>query len=168
MHSEENIVLNLLCLDRYGKTLFEKRDLIQNKKIEEISQFSLASSKNNKIVFICIAENHSNQTDELFFLRSFDENLNLLAKIKLDKEPIDCETNGENLFLFNINEKCWSISMYNHKLEIVQKFGQENSLIPYFFSPRYYDFFVSNQYFIFNEIVIETKDHKHDCPNKII
>ena len=49
LYSDDNI-LNLLCLDKDGKTLFEKMDLIKNKKIEEISNFSLAPSKNYKIV----------------------------------------------------------------------------------------------------------------------
>jgi hypothetical protein len=152
-------ILNLLCLDKDGNTLFDKKDLIKNKKIEEITEFDFASSKNNKTLYICACEKHLNQTNEFFYLRSFDENFNLLAKVKLDKEPNDYQVNGENLFLLNKNENCSTISMYNHNLEIVQTFGQENSLLPYFFSPKITHFCVSNKYFIFRELIYEEDHH---------
>jgi hypothetical protein len=151
----ENKILNLLCLDKYGKTLFEKKDLIKNEEIEEFTNFDFASSKNNKILYIYTAEKHSKQKNTFYNLRSFDENFNLLAKLKLDKEPHDCGVNGETLFILNRNEKCCTISMYNHSLEIVQTFGQENSTLPYFFPPKNYVFLVSNQNFIFNERLID-------------
>jgi hypothetical protein len=81
-----------------------------------------------------------------------------LAKIKLDKEPFDFGVNDENLFLLNENEKCRSISMFNHNLEMVQTFGQENSLLPYFFSLNIDLFLVSNQYFIINELIMDEDD----------
>jgi hypothetical protein len=40
MYSEKNI-LNLFCLDKNGKTVFEKNDLIKNKKIEEFIELEL-------------------------------------------------------------------------------------------------------------------------------
>ena len=80
------------------------------------------------------------QKNTFFNLRSFDENFNLLAEIKLDKEPSDFRVNGENLYILTQNEKCCTISMYNHNLEIVQTFGQENSTLPYFFSRKIYLF----------------------------
>jgi hypothetical protein len=43
--------------------------------------------------------------------------------------------------------------MYNHNLEIVQTFGQENSLLPFYFSSDIHSFLVSNQYFIINELL---------------
>jgi hypothetical protein len=159
-----NNILNLLCLDKDGNTLFEKKDLIKNKKIEEITEFDFASSNNNKTLYICTGEKHLNQTNEFYNIRSFDENFNLLAKIKLDKKPIDSIVNGENLFQLYRNEKC-TISMYNHNLEMVQTFGQENSLLPYFFSPKIELFVVSNQYFIINETLInedDDDDYYHD------
>jgi hypothetical protein len=154
LYSEENI-LNSFCLDINGDTLFDKKDLIKNEKIEKIEKLYFASSKNNKIFYICTVERHLNQIKLFFNIRSFDENLNLLAKVKLDQEPISFEVNGENLFLFNKNEKCNTISMYNQKLEMVQTFGQENPLLPFFFSLKIYLFLVSNQYFIIRETVID-------------
>jgi hypothetical protein len=74
-----------------------------------------------------------------------------LAKINFDKQPISFEVNGENLFLLNENEKCCTISMYNQNLEMIQSFGQENSLLPFCFSPGIDLFLISNQYFIFSE-----------------
>jgi hypothetical protein len=74
-----------------------------------------------------------------------------LAKIKLDEEPIDFDVNGENLFLLNKNTKFCTISIYNQNLEIVQKFGQKNSLLPFYLSSKADVFFVNNQYFIVNE-----------------
>jgi hypothetical protein len=153
--SEENN-LNLFCSERGGKT--KKKDLLQNKKIVKIPYLYFASSKNDKIIYICTNEIHLNQTNSFFNLRSFDENFNLLAKIKLDKEPGDYAVNGENLFILNKNELCRTISMYNHNLEIVQTFGQENLTLPFFFSPEIDLFFVSNQYFIFNETIIHEDD----------
>jgi hypothetical protein len=153
LYRERNI-LNILCFDKGGKTLFEKKDLIKNEEIEEFTYFMFASSKNNKTIYICTGEKHLKQTNTFFNLRSLDENFNLLSKIKLDKKTIGFKVNGENLFLLNKNEKCYTISMYNHNLEIVQTFGQENPLLPFFFSPKIDIFLVSNQYFIFNETLI--------------
>jgi uncharacterized protein YoxC len=164
LYSEKNI-LNLLCFVRDGNTLFEKKGLIKNEKIEEIIESYFAASKNNKIVYICTGEKHLEQTSEFYNLRSFDENFNLLAEIKLDKEPKGFEVNGENLFLLTQNEKCFTISMYNHNLEIVQTFGQENSTLPFYFSRKIYLFLVSNQYFIFSETIHDRT--KNFCHNRI-
>jgi hypothetical protein len=158
----DNNILNLLCLDKYGNILFEKRDLIKNKKIEKITRLVFFRCSQNKILFICTEEKHLNQINTFFNLRSFDENFNLLAEIKLDKKPNYFEVNGENLFLVNKNEKCRTILMYNHNLEIVQTFGQENSMLPYFFSPKTDLFLVTNQYFIFNETLIDDDDEDDD------
>jgi hypothetical protein len=161
LYSENNI-LNLICLDKNGKTLYEKKNLIKNKEIEDFINFYFFSSKNNKKVFILTGEKHLNQINTFYNLRSFDENFNLLSKIKLDKKPIDYGVNGENLFLMNKNEKCSTISIYNHNLEMVQTLGQENSLLPFFFPPKNYVFFVSNQYFIINELLNEDDDDDDD------
>jgi hypothetical protein len=162
LYAELN-VLNLLCMDKGGKTLFDKKDLIKNKEIEEITDLKFGSSLHNKILYICTEEKHLGQTNEFYNLRSFDENFNLLSKIKLDKYPADYKVNGENLYILNKNEKCSTISMYNHKLEIVQTFGQENSTLPFFFPPKNDVFLVSNKYFIFNETLIdEDEGDRHD------
>jgi hypothetical protein len=161
-YSEKN-VLNLLCLDKNGNTLFDKKDFIKNKKIEEFIDLHFAYSKKNKAVFIFTEEKHLNQTNKFFYLRSFDENFNLMAEIKLDEEPIDYEVNGDNLFLLNINGKCCKILMCNHNLEIVQTFGQKNPLHPFYFSPNADLFLVSNQYFIINE----TRKTKGDIHNSV-
>jgi uncharacterized protein YoxC len=154
LYTEKNS-LNLLCLDRDGKIFFEKKDLIKNKNIEEF--IFCISSKHNKIHYICTEERHLKQKKTFFNLRSFDENFNLLAEIKLDKEkePFDHDVNGENVFLLNKNENFCTVSMYNRNLEIVQKFGQENSILPFYFPREYDQFFVSNKYFIINERIID-------------
>jgi hypothetical protein len=41
LYSENNI-LNLLCLDKNGKTLYEKKDLLKNKKIQEFTTVNLS------------------------------------------------------------------------------------------------------------------------------
>jgi hypothetical protein len=153
LYSDKNI-LNLLCLDKNGNTLFEKKDLIKNKKIVEITRLVLFCYSQNKIVYICNEEKHLNQINTFINLRSFDENFNLLAVIKLDQRPYDCGVNGENLYILNKNEKCCTISMYNHNLEVTRKFGQENSLLPFYFSLKADIFSVSNQYFIINKPII--------------
>ncbi len=48
--------------------------------------------------------------------------------------------------------------MYNHNLEMVQKFGQENSLLPFFCSLKIDHFLVSFQFFIINEPLIDDDD----------
>jgi hypothetical protein len=68
---------------------------------------------------------------------------------------------GRILFFSNKNEKCSTISMYNHNLEMVQTFGQENSILPFFFSSGINRFLVSNQYFIFYEPIIDEGDEYH-------
>jgi hypothetical protein len=156
LYTEKNS-LNLLCLDRDGKIFFEKKDLIKNKNIEEFI-FCISSKHNictDKIHYICTEERHLKQKKTFFNLRSFDENFNLLAEIKLDKEPFDHDVNGQNLFLLNKNENFCTVSMYNHNLEIVQKFGQENSILPFYFPREYDQFFVSNKYFIIDERIID-------------
>jgi hypothetical protein len=65
---------------------------------------------------------------------------------------------GENLFLLNRNKKCSTISMYNHNLKIVQTFGQENSTVPFIFSPEIDFFLVSTQYFIINKPLVGEDD----------
>jgi hypothetical protein len=154
LYTEKNI-LNLLCLDKNGNTLFEKSDLVKNKEIENFIKLYFDISKNNKIVYIFTGEKHLNQKKTFNNLHSFDENFNLLAEIKLDREPKGIELNGENLFIFNENEKSSTISMYNHSLEIVQTFGQENSILPFFFSTGIHRFLISNQYFIFYELIFD-------------
>jgi hypothetical protein len=161
LYSDNNI-LNLLCLDKYGNTLFEKKDLIKNQKIVEITRLVLFCYSQNKIVYICNEEKHLNQINTFFNLRSFDENFNFLAEIKLDNIPIDFRVNGENLYILNKNEKCCTISMYNHNLEIVQTFGQENSMLPYFLSLKVDLFAVSNRYFIINEPINDEDDDDDD------
>jgi hypothetical protein len=155
----EKNVLNLLCLDKNGNTLFEKRDIIKNKSIEEIKFYLFRSS--HKILYICSEEKHLKQKNTFFNLRSYDENINLLAEIKLDKKLNYYEVNGENLFIFNKNEKCITISMYNHKLEMIRIFGQEKPLLPFFFSSGIDRFLVSNQFFITNEPRIHDDDAFH-------
>jgi uncharacterized protein YoxC len=91
-------ILNLKCLDKDGNILFEKNDLIKNEKIEKFFQINFASSKNNKIVYICTREKHLRKKNNFLYIRSFDENFSLLAEINLDEEPDDYETNGDNLF----------------------------------------------------------------------
>ena len=49
---EPNNILNLICTDRGGKTVFEKKDLVKNKKIVEIPYLYLAFSKNNTCSFL--------------------------------------------------------------------------------------------------------------------
>ena len=110
MFTEKNI-LNLLCFDRDANALFEERGLIKNKKIEEITDFYFVSSKNNKIHYFSTGEKHLKRTNKFFFLRSFDENFDLLAEIKLDKEPKGHDINEENLFILTKNEKCSTLSM---------------------------------------------------------
>jgi hypothetical protein len=161
LFSEINI-LNIFCLDKDGNTLFEKRDLINNKKIKEFLRINFGSSKNNKIVYIFTKEKHLREINTFFNLRSFDENFNLLAEINLDEEPTSFEVNGENLFISYKNEIYSTISMYNQNLEIFQTFGQENSLLPFFFSPKIDIYSVSNQYFIINEIIDEGDDDFYD------
>jgi hypothetical protein len=161
LYAEKNI-LNLLCLDRDGNRLFEKKDLIKNEEIEEFIKIYFVSSKNNKIVYISTGEKHMKQKNKFYNLRSIYENFNLLAKIKLDKKPNYYEVNGENLFLLNRNKKCYTISMYNQNLEIVQTIGQENSTLPYFFSSDINRFLVSTQYFIINEPLIDEDDEYHN------
>ena len=52
--------------------------------------------------------------------------------------------------------------MYNHKLEIIQTFGQENPLLPFFCSLKIDLFLVSNKYFIFNQPIIGEDDDDND------
>jgi len=59
LYSEKNI-LNLLCLDKDGNTLFEKKDLIKNQKKEEITELKFGSSSHGKKLYICTGEKQIN------------------------------------------------------------------------------------------------------------
>jgi len=159
-------VLNFLCLDKEGNTLIEKKYLIKNQIIEEFIELNAVSTKNNKILYIITEEQYLNIMYTFYNLRSFDENFNLLAKIKLDEEPENFVVNGENLFLLFKNENFCTMSMYNPNLEIVQTFGQENSTLPYFFPPYCSYFLVSDKYFIFDEPIFD-EDHEDEDYNRV-
>jgi hypothetical protein len=151
----ENNILNSLCLDKDGKTLFEIKDLIKNKKIKTFYELYFYSSKNNKVIYISSGEKHLDKQEEIFFnLRSFDENFNLLAKLKLDSRPnyYGVNVKDNNLFTLTLNEGYSTISMYNQNFELVQKFGQENSLHPFFFSTDINFFLLSDKYFIITKL----------------
>ncbi len=45
--------------------------------------------------------------------------------------------------------------MYNQNLDMIRIFGQENLLLPFFFSPEIDFFLVSSQYFITNETLTD-------------
>jgi len=64
LYSDKN-VLNLLCFDKDGKTLFDKKDLIKNKKIESFVELNFASSKNTKVIYIFTGEKNF-KTDKYF------------------------------------------------------------------------------------------------------
>jgi hypothetical protein len=155
-------LFNLICLDKNGNTLFDKSDLIKNEEILKFTHLKFGSSSHGKIVYIFTGEEHLYHIKTIYNLRSFDENFNLLAEIKLDKEPAEYLVNGENLFLLTKNEKCCTISMYNQNLEIINKFGQVNPNLPFFFSREYGHFLVSNQYFIINEPIFDEDNDSHN------
>jgi hypothetical protein len=48
--------------------------------------------------------------------------------------------------------------MYNPNLEMAQTYGQEDSLLPYYFSPDINGFLVSDKFFIINELIDEDND----------
>jgi hypothetical protein len=155
--------LNLVCLDRDGKTLYQKKNLIKSNKIEEFYEIDILISS-NKHIFIYSEEKHSGQGNKIFKLRSFDENLNFLAITKLanDPNPIwsndKIKINGENLFVLNQNQAFRTIFVYNSNLEIVQRFGQSDQSLPFFF-PYLIDYFlVSDKFFIMLELQEENED----------
>jgi len=161
LYSKKDL-LNLICFDKDGNILFEKKDLIKNKKIENFYHLQFGSSSRGQLLFICTGERHLKQANSFYNLRSFDENFNLLAEIKLDKEPEEFEVNGKNLFLLNKKENFCTILMYNHNLEIKHKFDQENPILPFFCSSGINHFLVSNQYFIINEPIYYEDDEDDD------
>jgi hypothetical protein len=65
LYSKENI-LNLQCFDKDGNTLFQRKDLLKNKSIEEIKYFLFRSS--HKIVYIYTEEKHLKP--EKYFFKS--------------------------------------------------------------------------------------------------
>jgi hypothetical protein len=57
--------------------------------------------------------------------------------------------------------------MYNSNLKMIQTFGQENSLLSFFCSPKIDHFLVSNKYFIINEAIIDEFDEDDEYHNRI-
>jgi len=155
--------LNLVCVDRDGKTLYQKKNLIKSNKIREFREIDILISS-SKHIFIYSEEKHLDQGNKIFKLRSFDERLNFLAVAKLanDPNPIwsgdKIKINGENLFVLNQNQAFNTIFLYNSNLEIVQRFGQNDQSLPYFF-PNSVDYFlVSDQFFIMLELLVENEN----------
>ena len=149
---EKNNGLCLICIDKNGKSLFEKTNLIQSKNVEKFIAGDFFITSNKKIIFICTREKHFDQENPIVSIRSFDETFNLLAEITLARQPVAFGLNGENLFLLNKNDFS-SISMYSSNLDIVQVFGQADRLQPFFFSPEIQGFMVSDEFFILYEVI---------------
>ena len=57
--------------------------------------------------------------------------------------------------------------MYNHNLEMIHKFGQENPMLPYFFSLKIDHFLVGNKYFIINEVLDDDDDGDEYCHRRV-
>jgi hypothetical protein len=162
----KNSSLNVVCVDREGNSLFEKKDLSPSKKIEDFKSVVFVSST-SRISFIYTKEKHFGREDLIFNLRSFDANFNLLAKIKLVVEPVSLELDSDSLFLLNKNENenFHTISIYNYRLEMLKKIGQDNRLLPFFLTPEIDIFLISNQFFIVNEQL--EKDTKIKIINRL-
>jgi hypothetical protein len=79
LYTEEDI-LNIICLDKGGSTLFEKKDLSKNLKIAEIDKLNFLSTKNNKIVYIYTHENLTKPKNALIYLRSLDEKFQFIGQ----------------------------------------------------------------------------------------
>jgi hypothetical protein len=137
------------------------------KIIEKFLEVDVVSSNKCKIIYIYTEEKYFGQQVSLYKLRSYDAHFNLVAKIKLSKKRDDLVLHGENIFLLNKNEndEFYSLCMYNSKLEIVQKFGQANKSLPFYFASKIDFFFVSDQYFIINE-PIKKKEEKVTIINR--
>jgi hypothetical protein len=160
VYRAKNKNLNISCLNKEGKILMEQKCLINDEKFLEIKYFQCYTLAN---VNACIytEEKHSNQTTSLLYkLRSYDKNLNLISSLELKHSIEYFATHGSILFSASKDSKkdsFYILTMYSPKLEPIQKIGQGNKLLPFYFPDTLLSFFVSENYFIINE-PIEGKD----------
>jgi len=149
---DTNKTLNAVCIDQDGKILSEKKNLIPSKKIKEFIYIMYCISI-KRIVFVFTCENHFGEETDFYKLRSFDENFNKLAKINLVNDPLSLQANGEMLFLENEseNQEFQTISIYNFNLDLIQKVGQGNRLLPFFLPNNIYELNIGENVYIFND-----------------
>ena len=174
---DTNNNLNVICTDRRGSVLYEKKNLIKSEKIEYFLEKNIVISPNGTIFFFS-EEKHVGIEICVLKIRSFDEDFNYNSSIQLDYDPSrlwgsnKIILTGENICVLN---KCESalyktISVYNSNLDLVEKIGQADRTLPYFFSPNVECLLVSDQYFITVEPTQLDDDEELDDsePSKIV
>ena len=150
-----NNSLNVICTDRRGSVLYEKKNLIKSEKIEYFLEKDIVISPNGAI-YIFSEEKHVGIEICILKISSFDEDFNFNTSIELSNDPTrlwagnKINLSGENICVLNMRENGLfrTISVYDSNLDFVEKIGQADRTLPFFFSPKIEYLFVSDQYFI--------------------
>ena len=149
-----NNSLNAVCTDKTGNVLFEK-NLTRSMNVEEIVSASIHVSKcKNNFIFLYSVEKHYEKEMNVFKLRSYDQNFNLLAKRRIFFEPCDVKLHGKNFFVLGNSEDdafC-TLDMFNSNLELVESFGQGDPQLPFYFATdQKHGLCISDRYYIVRE-----------------
>ena len=142
----QNENFNLALFDRETNIRVERKNVIVNYTLEEIRHFEALSSKNR--TFVLTEEKHSDNEESRAIVRSFDENLTLISTIKQD---FDCAYSFDGMLFItqeDIDNEFTYLTCYNSNLEQIQKYGQNDKNLPFYFPSEIELLLISDKYFI--------------------
>ena len=142
----KNKNFNLALFDRESNIRVERKNVIVNYTLEELRHFEALSSKN--ITFVVTEEKHSDSKESRAMVRSFDENLNLISTIKQD---FYCAYSFDGMLFItqeDIDNDFTSLMCYNSNLELIQKYGQNDENLPFYFPLEIELLLISDKHFI--------------------
>jgi hypothetical protein len=148
--------LNFSVLDSNLEIRAKKRSILPNINLR---YFNTCSSRNS--IYVYVREVHSNEENLIVeTIRSFDENLNFVAMLRLD--VFMCMTSfNDVLFVGFIENDLYRIRSYDSKLKVIQDFGQMFPNLPFHFPKDTSTFLVNEQFFIMCE-TLDDEEHVED------
>ena len=134
-YQNRNKNVNLILFDREGNVKGERKNLITNLKFEEFfSDTTPLIHTSDNVFYVESLENHSDKMRITQRLRSFDENLNFIPKLSIHNFTHVADSFRGILFVFDCEDHGHtSLTVYNSKFESIQKFGQSEENLPFFF-----------------------------------
>jgi len=144
----KNNNLNFSLFDNHLEIRAKKRNILPNLNLD---YFNTCSSRNS--IYVYVREKHSNDESSIVeTIRSFDENLNFKAMLRIDEWPIFRMTSfNDILFVGFVENDLYRVRSYDSNLEVIQDFGQMFPSLPFHFPKDTTTFLVNEQFFIMCE-----------------
>ena len=138
--------VNLVILDRTGNVLVENNSIIYTLYDFTTRDFKLYKTKEAAFLYYSInCNNGSNAVN----IKVFNENLNFNKfTLRLENDFKDFAVFDTQLFgLSDQNALFGLLFVYDSNLQLVEQFGQEEPLMPYYFAPNVSKIQVNEEYF---------------------